>query len=558
MKNAILFSSLFIINLSVCFGQKSNSSDNFSLGDSLTAKASLEEALHIANTAGDYKLAIEKAKKAKWIYQAIFPKEHISNIKAHVTLGQLFQYSNQIDSAIFYLQPVIEISSQDKQILKNVGLANITLGNCYLTLGKNPLAENYFNTGIEIAKTISNSTLMGDGIGGLSTLFYLTGDYIKAAKLGENSIEILLDQDEISYTSLASAYNITGTCYCSEGNYQKGSDYLKEALRIDIRTLGEFHPYVAYTHNNLGVCLRKAKAYELAIYHLKIAARISEENNMSIHPIAYDNIGVNYGYLKEYENARKNHFKAKKIISESIGDENPEMVGILGNIAEVYFFEKQYEKSIEWHIKAIDLARKVLPLKNATTINLYNNLGRVYLKLDSFEQSMDFVKTALELNQKPENEISNYYSTEYLFHSLKYLSKAHLEKFKHSKDHKHLEKARNYFSALDAILANRKNDLTIYKESLRDQLDQTHYIYQSYLEAILFESQSEESISEAFSLSEKAKSLVLLGAFLETNAFENAYLPDSLRDMEHILRSKISKSEKKLFALENKDRKSVV
>ena len=228
------------------------------------------------------------------------------------------------------------------------------------------------------------------------------------------------------------------------------------------------------------------------------------------------------------------------------------MVGILGNIAEVYYIEKQYKKSIEWHIKAINLARKVLPLKNATTINLYNNLGRVYLELDSFEQSINFVETALDLNLKLEDEISKFYSVEYLFHSLKYLAKAHFKKFKHSKDYKHLEEALYYFSELDGILANRKNDLTIYKESLIDQLDQTHYIYQSYLEAILFENQSEESISKAFSLSEKAKSLILLGAFLETNSFENAYLPDSLRDIEQILRSKISKSEKKLFHLGNK------
>jgi len=169
--------------------------------------------------------------------------------------------------------------------------------------------------------------------------------------------------------------------YAITGDYEKAISFYNKALNIDIEVLGEKHPDVAISYNNLGSMYNKIGEYEKASnFHnkaLNIKIKVLGEKHPEIAS-SYDNLGDVYNKIGEYEKASSFHNKALNIKIEVLGKKHPSIGHSYNNLGNVYNETGDYEKAISFYNKALNIWLEVLGEKHPSTAYSYNNLAAKY------------------------------------------------------------------------------------------------------------------------------------------------------------------------------------
>ncbi|CAF4687816.1 unnamed protein product, partial [Didymodactylos carnosus] len=76
------------------------------------------------------------------------------------------------------------------------------------------------------------------------------GDYEKALKYYEKSLEIKLISLPPNHPDIATTYNNIGLVYDNQGDYEKALKYYEKDLEISLISLPPNHPDIATTYNN--------------------------------------------------------------------------------------------------------------------------------------------------------------------------------------------------------------------------------------------------------------------------------------------------------------------
>ncbi|MBL7765175.1 MAG: tetratricopeptide repeat protein [Chitinophagaceae bacterium] len=148
--------------------------------------------------------------------------------------------------------------------------------------------------------------------------------------------------------------NHRGACYWLKGEYNKGLDTLKEALRI---------------------------AKSIGNHTLK--ARI------------YNNYGNIYRDLGDLSNASK-YYQWALEINEELGDELSQSV-VLINISNLHFDLYDYENALEYASRCLIIFEKYKDIKRL--INVYHTLGNIYFKKDDYDNALINFKKSLALTE---------------------------------------------------------------------------------------------------------------------------------------------------------------
>ena len=99
---------------------------------------------------------------------------------------------------------------------------------------------------------------------------------------------------------------VLGIAHNSKGEYDKAIDFYKRALKIEVASLGEDHPNVATSYNNLGSAYGIKGDNDLAINYYERALKIRVASLGEDHPdvaFSYNNLGVAYNSKGEYDKA---------------------------------------------------------------------------------------------------------------------------------------------------------------------------------------------------------------------------------------------------------------
>ena len=102
-----------------------------------------------------------------------------------------------------------------------------------------------------------------------SNLRYLTR-YDQANRYYSISLKIYESMNRSSSEiklATARTMNFVGRCMSDVGKYVKAQKNLEEALKVQIELLGDQHPHVGHTHNNLGNLFSRMADYEKAEHH---------------------------------------------------------------------------------------------------------------------------------------------------------------------------------------------------------------------------------------------------------------------------------------------------
>src|SRR5699024_4529742 len=162
--------------------------------------------------------------------------------------------------------------------------------------------------------------------------------------------------------------------YEGVGDYKKGLEYNKKCYEFRKKVLGEDHPYTLTNLSNLAMSYGNIGDYEKQLEYNKMCYEIKKEKSS-------DN-------------------KTDKIISEGkteLGEEHPDTLISLGNLALSYEGVGDYKKGLEYNKKCYEFRKKVLGEDHPYTLTNLSNLAMSYGNIGDYEKQLEYNKMCYEI-----------------------------------------------------------------------------------------------------------------------------------------------------------------
>ncbi|BAZ23721.1 NB-ARC domain-containing protein [Kalymmatonema gypsitolerans NIES-4073] len=151
--------------------------------------------------------------------------------------------------------------------------------------------------------------------------------------------------DAVSDENLISAFAGLGKFYYGQGLYALAQPWFEQCVSVVQSRLGEEHPSVATSYNNLAYLYslqgRYTKAEPLFIKALKLYQRLLGEEHPSV-ATSYSNLALLYNSQGRYTQAEPLFIKALQLSQRLLGEEHPHVAQSYNNLALLYNSQGRY------------------------------------------------------------------------------------------------------------------------------------------------------------------------------------------------------------------------
>ena len=337
--------------------------------------------------------------------------------------------------------------------------------------------------------------------------------------------------------------------------------YCQKALEIERQTLGELHPRLAITYNNIGVAYGKKGDYDNELYYCKKALHIWTQAFGIKHPYiihSYSNIGLCHSRKEEYDTALSYYNRSLDIGMQIFGKEHATTVMNYIKIGECYIEKGEYKQSLIELKKALETGHKVLDRNHYYMAKAYLTIGYCYYNLEDWEQALihyqkaiqaycvDFTSDDLSIN--PSSNISQIGLE--LVRLLGHKGSAFLRWYRAEPQRPELLKTslsmyRDCINLMDSIRVRYSSgsSKSTYTEESRTFIEEALVVAHG-----LYKITGEDQYLEvAFGFAEKAKDFLLFDAIKRLEADQFAGVPKELLEKEHHLKVSLAHYQKQRF-----------
>ncbi len=112
---------------------------------------------------------------------------------------------------------------------------------------------------------------------------------------------------------------------------------------------------------------------------------------------ALDNLAVVYYYTGDFQKALELHQKAYSLRCEALGEKHPNTLKSLNNLAVAYCDTGDFQESLELHQKAYSLRCEVLGEKHPDTLSSLNNLAIAYGATGDYSKGLELCQSVYSL-----------------------------------------------------------------------------------------------------------------------------------------------------------------
>jgi tetratricopeptide (TPR) repeat protein len=194
-----------------------------------------------------------------------------------------------------------------------------------------------------------------------------------------------------------------GRFYQGQGLYPQAEPWFEKCLEVCQNRLGDEHPYVAASLNNLAELYYAQGRYEEAEPLFLRALKISEKVLGPEHPdvaTSLNNLAALYHAQGRYEEAEPLYLRALKIIEKVLGPEHPDVATSLNNLAGLYRVQGRYEEAEPLYLRALNIREKVLGPEHPSVATSLNNLALLYDAQGRYEEAEPLYLRALKISEK--------------------------------------------------------------------------------------------------------------------------------------------------------------
>ncbi len=188
-----------------------------------------------------------------------------------------------------------------------------------------------------------------------------------------------------------------------QGRYSEAEQMHLKALNMKKRLLGEQHPHVAESLNNLAVLYDRLFKYSQAESLFLEALRILKRIFASEHPkiaSTMNNLAVIYRSQKRYWEAEQMHLEVLRIRKSLLGEEHPDITSSLNNLAELYFSVGRFQEAEQKYIETLSMRKRLLGDEHPDVAFSLNNLATVLTATNRPLESLSYRIQASKINDK--------------------------------------------------------------------------------------------------------------------------------------------------------------
>ncbi|AFY41701.1 tetratricopeptide repeat protein [Nostoc sp. PCC 7107] len=229
------------------------------------------------------------------------------------------------------------------------------------------------------------------------------GLYDKAAPWREQCLEITKKRLGEEHPDVATSLNNLADLYYSQGRYSEAEPLCIDALALTLKLLGEEHPDVANSLNNLAELYRSQDRYSeaeaLHIQALALRRKLLGEEHPDVAQ-TLNNLAVLYRFQGRYSEAEALHIQALALRRKLLGEEHPDVLTSLNNLALLYYGQGKYSEAEPLYIQALKLRRKLLGDEHPDVANSLHNLAYLYRSQSRYSEAEHLCIQALALTRK--------------------------------------------------------------------------------------------------------------------------------------------------------------
>jgi tetratricopeptide (TPR) repeat protein len=167
-----------------------------------------------------------------------------------------------------------------------------------------------------------------------------------------------------------------GRIYEAQSQFSEAEKWYKQSVKVARQQLGERHPSVATSYNNLALLYSSMGRNKEALPVCQQALEIRLEQLGKRHPDvaqSYNNIAFVYQSMGRYEDALPLHTQALEIFLEQLGERHPDVATSFNNLAFLYQSTGRYPEAIANYQKALSIAEESLGKEHPNTVTIRNN-----------------------------------------------------------------------------------------------------------------------------------------------------------------------------------------
>jgi tetratricopeptide (TPR) repeat protein len=242
---------------------------------------------------------------------------------------------------------------------------------------------------------------------GLGRFYGGQGFYDLAEPWHEQCREVTRRRLGDNHPDVATSLNNLAALYESQGRYKEAEPLYLEALDLRKRLLGDNHPDVGQSLNNLAVLYRSQGRYKeaepLYLEALDLCKRLLGDNHPDVATYvaqSLNNLAVLYNAQGRYKEAEPLHLEALDLCKRLLGDNHLLVATYLNNLAYLYESKGRYKEAEPLYLEALDLKKRLLGDNHPNVANSLNNLALLYNSQGRYKEAEPLLLEALDLRKR--------------------------------------------------------------------------------------------------------------------------------------------------------------
>ncbi|NEO70481.1 tetratricopeptide repeat protein [Moorena sp. SIO3H5] len=215
----------------------------------------------------------------------------------------------------------------------------------------------------------------------------------------------IAQKQESAQAQLAKAKQLTQQVaeLYQQGKYSEAIPLAQDALRIRQQVLGEEHPDIATSLNDLGLLYDAMGRYEQAepklTQALEMRRRLLGNEHLDV-ALSLNNLAGLYYSMGKYEDAEPLYKQALEMRRRLLGNEHLDVALSLNNLAGLYYSMGKYEDAEPLYKQALEMYRQLLRYEHPYVATSLNSLGLLYQSMGRYSDAEPLYTQSLDMKRR--------------------------------------------------------------------------------------------------------------------------------------------------------------
>nr|WP_287250308.1 tetratricopeptide repeat protein [Moorena sp. SIO4E2] len=237
---------------------------------------------------------------------------------------------------------------------------------------------------------------------GVGRFYQGQGSYDQAEPWWEECLKVTKSRLGEEHPGVADSLNNLAGLYESMGRYDLAEPLYVQALEMYKQLLGQEHPYLALSLNNLAFLYESMGRYDQAEPLYLKALELSKHWLSEEHPVvatSVNNLAALYKAQGRYDLAEPLFVQALEIRKYRLGHDHPDVADSLNNLAGLYQSLGRYHDAEPLLVQALDMTKHLLGEEHPSVAQSLNNLAGLYHSMGSYHEAEPLYGQALEIRK---------------------------------------------------------------------------------------------------------------------------------------------------------------